>query len=196
MRIYLDNDNSIYFMFVQGRSKSLFFSPLPLTLEEALCAHIDDSIDVRVFPTDNTSVWLAKSVSQSQKLETAHNGKASQFVDILLGRPELERRLHVFLDFWKNGWFIGSGSNFGVHFLVYESHPSSCHSRYMVYVCDPIAEEAENHPCEWQSLASLARKVNKVALLAFVSENHNSQGRKISYLSLESCLLKPQKSWN
>ena len=46
----------------------------------------------------------------------------------------LHIKYRVFLALWQDGWWIGEGNKFGGDFLLYQDHPESCHSSYIVSI--------------------------------------------------------------
>ncbi|KAJ1337036.1 tRNA-intron endonuclease [Batrachochytrium salamandrivorans] len=65
----------------------------------------------------------------------------------------------IFADFWKQGWFISSGSKFGGDFLLYESDPSLCHAKYIVKVTDADAPLTGADIIRAGRLATFSKKI-------------------------------------
>ncbi|VDM50485.1 unnamed protein product [Toxocara canis] len=76
------------------------------------------------------------------------------------------RRLCVFRDLWRRGYYLTDGLKFGCDFLLYVNKPSAVHAKYMVQCVDA---SCSIRPLDMAALSRVASQVNKLILLAVVS---------------------------
>ena len=78
-------------------------------------------------------------------------------------------KYHVYKDLWDRGFFITSGSKFACDFLVYESDPVICHSKFMVVCLDcSLKGSSLKDSLSSQIKGRLSVQVNKRLVFAFV----------------------------
>ncbi|VDK57172.1 unnamed protein product [Anisakis simplex] len=76
------------------------------------------------------------------------------------------RRLCVFRDLWRRGYYLTDGLKFGCDFLAYENKPSRIHSKYMVRCVDATDSM---QPLDMIAVSRVSSQVNKLILIAVVS---------------------------
>eukprot|EP01118_Nematostelium_gracile_P003120 TRINITY_DN13555_c0_g1_i1.p1 TRINITY_DN13555_c0_g1~~TRINITY_DN13555_c0_g1_i1.p1 ORF type:complete len:261 (+),score=44.81 TRINITY_DN13555_c0_g1_i1:59-841(+) len=90
---------------------------------------------------------------------------------------EEERKMIVFEDLWKKGYFLSNGSKFGGDFLVYPGDTLQYHAHFVVII---KGFEEELSPLDIISYGRLGVTVKKTPILASVSEDN-----RVVYLSLD-----------
>jgi len=152
--------------------------PLRMSLEEAVVATQEG---VAVLEKVAERVWVARLRKAGEEVE-----------DPLAGLPypssgHEKRCFLVFKALWKLGWIVTRGTNFGSEFMIYTSDPGTVHSRFMVIVIDAEKEREKATSVKWTSIAALATKVKKQALLASV---HGDSPNDIKFTLMEGCLFR------
>uniref|UniRef100_A0A915A7Q4 tRNA-intron lyase n=1 Tax=Parascaris univalens TaxID=6257 RepID=A0A915A7Q4_PARUN len=90
--------------------------------------------------------------------------ESPHFADDLMFR----RRLCVFRDLWRRGYYLTNGFKFGCDYLLYENKPSLVHSKFMVKCVDA---SSCIRPLDMAVLSRLSSQVNKLILFAIVSSD-------------------------
>lgn len=79
---------------------------------------------------------------------------------------EYARKVTVFRDLWRKGFYLTNGIKFGCDYLAYERPPGETHSKYMVFCFDAGESIA---PLNLISASRVASQVSKQILVAFVA---------------------------
>ncbi|KAI1707357.1 tRNA-splicing endonuclease subunit Sen34 [Ditylenchus destructor] len=82
--------------------------------------------------------------------------------------PNYQKRLTVFRDLWRKGFYLTGGTKFGCDYLAYEGSPGNVHSRYMVVCLD--ADSDILRPLDMISVGRAATQVKKRLLLSIASQ--------------------------
>lgn len=90
---------------------------------------------------------------------------------------EEERKMIVFEDLWKKGYFLSNGSKFGGNYLVYPGDTLQYHANFVVIV---KGYEEELSPLDIISYGRLGVTVKKTPILASVTNE-----KTVVYLSLD-----------
>ena len=95
-------------------------------------------------------------------------------------------KFHVFRDLWMRNYYLTSGCKFSCDFLVYESDPHICHSKFMVVCIDSNkCSKSLNDSLTSQIRGRLSVQVNKRLVFAFVQMSaSNSSDTTIEYQEL------------
>merc|ERR1712060_101270 len=88
----------------------------------------------------------------------------------------------VYKHFRELNYFIGSGSKYGMHFLIYAIEPSLCHATFTVYVWD-VKKRNGRQPrqVEINRMCRSAIAVHKVHLLAVVFEDGRMEFTRLEW---------------
>ncbi|RKP07733.1 hypothetical protein THASP1DRAFT_30458 [Thamnocephalis sphaerospora] len=106
------------------------------------------------------------------------------------------RRLRVYHDLWRRGWWLGSGLKFGGDYLAYTDDPRQCHSTYVVSVCAPSDQLTFTQLVGLGRLGTAVRKARLVATAADETDKEAGNGNvavanptdhtlRITYLRIE-----------
>eukprot|EP00466_Bigelowiella_natans_P001074 jgi/Bigna1/75089/fgenesh1_pg.32_\ len=74
-------------------------------------------------------------------------------------------RCLVYRDLWSRGFYVTSGANFGVHFLVYKRRPSTHHSSYVLQV---VPKERSLTGRRLNEHVRSANSIRKIFVMAFI----------------------------
>ncbi|GJQ11874.1 hypothetical protein GpartN1_g3665.t1 [Galdieria partita] len=92
------------------------------------------------------------------------------------------RRLTVFHDLWRRGFYISSGVKFGADFLAYADDPILFHASLAVVVAE---EDSEISPRDLVAFGRLGVSTKKKATLAYVTSIKNEEDfPQVSYLCI------------
>lgn len=91
---------------------------------------------------------------------------------------EFRARQLVYHDLWYRGYFLTSGEQFGVAWLVYEGLPGDVHATYLVHF---IFEDHTMSPMSLLGLLRVGVQVNKTLVLAVIS----SDSSKPHYVTID-----------
>ncbi|KAI1716021.1 tRNA-splicing endonuclease subunit Sen34 [Ditylenchus destructor] len=82
--------------------------------------------------------------------------------------PNYQKRLTVFRDLWRKGFYLTGGTKFGCDFLAYEGSPDNVHSRFMIVCLDTDSDILR--PLDLISVGRVATQVKKRLLLSIASQ--------------------------
>ncbi|KAI1700921.1 tRNA-splicing endonuclease subunit Sen34 [Ditylenchus destructor] len=82
--------------------------------------------------------------------------------------PTHQKRLTVFRDLWRKGFYMTGGTKFGCDYLAYEGSPDEQHSRFMVVCVD--ADLDILRPLDLIGVGRVATQVKKRLLLAVATQ--------------------------
>jgi len=120
-------------------------------------------VDRNFYPALKGPVKFEKCMSESEVEELFGEGKSSSvYYD--------EKLYKVYEYFRRKGFYLSSGSKYGMHFLAYAAHPNFCHATYTIYVWRKATPPTET------DLARMCRSaiaVHKIHLLAEVLDENN-----------------------
>ena len=123
----------------------------------------------------------AKKVDCSQDKSLVQSYTSCPFKQFI--QPVAEPRLsdtsdvkyHVFKDLWMRNYYLTSGSKFSCDFLVYESDPIICHSKFMVVCIDcNKCSSSFSSSLASQIRGRLSVQVNKRLVFALVQMSTDS----------------------
>lgn len=101
--------------------------------------------------------------------------------DITMSQSE-EIKYHAFRHVWRAGYYLTAGTKFACDFLVYETDPSVCHAKYMLF-----ARETEDEISGLEILLKgrLSVQVGKEPVFAVVRlPQKESDSARITFLKL------------
>jgi tRNA-splicing endonuclease subunit Sen34 len=90
----------------------------------------------------------------------------------------------IFKALWSKGWYLTPGAKFGGDYLVYDGHPSTYHSKYIL-LCMTETELRNVKLRQIIHFGRMSTGVKKTFLLACVDENSSTKTDEIIFICID-----------